>query len=401
MSKPYEGLKAAVVGGSIGGLSAGLLLRDLGFDVDVYERTPEELEGRGAGIVLQPEMMRWFRERSTNRPEDLSTVAQRIRYLGPGNETVYEEPAVWRFTSWGTLYRALLGDFGREHYHLGHFVAGVDTGPDSTTLRFVNGRVETADLVVFADGVSSTGRRRLLPDFSLEYSGYVGWRGTVPEIELTEETRNLLGDSLTYSLGPNTQICVYPIPGPHDELAPGKRLINYVWYRNVEQGAPLEELLTDKSGFRGEVSVHPSRVQDRFVEEMKQAAGEVLAPAAAEAVQRTEFPYLQAVLDGRPPQMVFGRAVILGDAGFVGRPHGAAGTAKAAAEAWGLAECLEKNAGDIPAALAAWEPEALATGKQLVDRVVSMGRRSQFENTWDPHDTTLRFGLYGPIQPTT
>ena len=47
--------RAIVVGGSMGGLTAALLLRDLGFDVDVFERSPEPLEGRGAGIVVQPD----------------------------------------------------------------------------------------------------------------------------------------------------------------------------------------------------------------------------------------------------------------------------------------------------------------------------------------------------------
>ena len=400
MSARYEGARAVIVGGSIGGLSTGLLLRDLGFEVHIYERTPQELESRGAGIVLQPEMLRWFEERSSRRPERISTVANKLQYLGANDETVYQEPTFWRFTSWGTLYRALLSDFGRENYHLGHRVTDIYAGMHEATVHFTNGKQESADLVVFADGVNSTGRKRLLPDLKLEYSGYVGWRGTVVESELSDRARQLFTDALTYSIGPNTQICIYPIPGYNDELAYPDRLINYVWYRNVPEGSSLEETLTDSTGFRGEVSVPPGKVQERFVQEMRSSSYDVLAPAAAELVNTTEFPYLQAVMDGRVPKMVFGRAVILGDAGFVGRPHGAAGTAKAAAEAWGLANALADGDGDISAALADWEPQVLRTGNALVDRVVAMGRRSQFDNTWDPSDTTLRFGLYEPMLPT-
>ena len=69
MGTRYEGQSATIIGGSIGGLQSGLLLRDLGFSVDVYERTPTELDSRGGGIVLQPEMMRWFHERSQHQPE--------------------------------------------------------------------------------------------------------------------------------------------------------------------------------------------------------------------------------------------------------------------------------------------------------------------------------------------
>ncbi|MCX6463277.1 MAG: NAD-binding protein, partial [Pseudonocardiales bacterium] len=54
--------RVIVVGGSMGGLTAALVLRELGMRVDVFERSPELLDGRGAGIVLQPDTVRWFRE---------------------------------------------------------------------------------------------------------------------------------------------------------------------------------------------------------------------------------------------------------------------------------------------------------------------------------------------------
>ena len=47
----------AVAGGSIAGLSAGAALRTAGFDVHVFERSPGRLTSRGAGIVVQPELL--------------------------------------------------------------------------------------------------------------------------------------------------------------------------------------------------------------------------------------------------------------------------------------------------------------------------------------------------------
>ena len=49
--------QAVVIGGSLGGLFAGLLLRSIR-DVDIYERSPQDLDSRGGGIVLQPEVLR-------------------------------------------------------------------------------------------------------------------------------------------------------------------------------------------------------------------------------------------------------------------------------------------------------------------------------------------------------
>jgi 2-polyprenyl-6-methoxyphenol hydroxylase-like FAD-dependent oxidoreductase len=52
--------QTVVIGGSLGGLFAGLLLRSIRWDVDIYERSPHDLDSRGGGIVLQPEVLEAF-----------------------------------------------------------------------------------------------------------------------------------------------------------------------------------------------------------------------------------------------------------------------------------------------------------------------------------------------------
>lgn len=381
----------------MGGLTAALLLSDLGFDVDVFERSPEPLEGRGAGIVVQPDTVRWFAEHGgTEAVERVSTGSSHLRYLGEDDTVVYDVPSSWRFTSWTATYRALLGDFGTDRYHLGEHVAGLSQDDGGVALRFVTGREERADLVVFADGISSTGRRRLLPEVAPRYSGYVGWRGTVLESEVSPRTHELLHDSLAYATAPGTHIVMYPIPGRDGGLRVGSRDLNYVWYRNVAEGPELDEMLTDKRGFPCPVSVHPGLVQDRYVEELRAAARELLPPAAAELVLRTEQPFIQPVLDIEVPRMAFGRVCLIGDAAFAARPHAAAGTAKAAADAWALADAMRSTDGDIVTALEKWEPGRLELGRSLVKRVGRMGRHYQVDSDADPADPDLRFGLYGP-----
>ena len=53
--------RALVVGGSMSGLLAALLLRRADWDVDVFERVESELAGRGAGIVAQPDLIATLR----------------------------------------------------------------------------------------------------------------------------------------------------------------------------------------------------------------------------------------------------------------------------------------------------------------------------------------------------
>jgi 2,6-dihydroxypyridine 3-monooxygenase len=201
---------------------------------------------------------------------------------------------------------------------------------------------------------------------------------------------------LAYATAPNTHIVMYPIPGRNGGLSVGSRDLNYVWHRNVPEGPELDEMLTDKRGFPCPVSVHPGQVQDRYVEELRETARELLPPAAAELVLRTEQPFIQPVLDIEVPRMAFGRVCLIGDAAFAARPHAAAGTAKAASDAWALADAVRDADGDVVTALEKWEPGRLELGRSLLARVGEMGRHYQFDSDADPADETLRFGLYGP-----
>jgi len=391
----YSTATAIVVGGSIGGLTAALLLRDLGFRVDVYERSANSLDGRGSGIVLQPDTVRWFAERSTQNLADLQTSTSYVQYFDGRGQIVHRENRTWTYTSWGTFYRALLADFGTEQYHYGKYACGFDQDQDRVTVRFVDDTTALADLVVFADGVTSAARERFDASAKLTYSGYIGWRGTVPLSQLSASTRTALQDAVTYNVIPYSHILMYPIPG-EDGLDVQRRLMNYVWYRNVPAGPDLTEMLTDKRGFVGAVSVHPGQVQDRYIREVRQAAVDLLAPTVAEVVLVTEKPYLQVVSDVRSTRMAMGRVALIGDAACGARPHAAAGTAKAAADGWTLAAALRDSDGDIASALTKWEPAQLQLSNNLLRRVIDMGERSQFRNSWIPDDPDLRFGLYGP-----
>jgi 2,6-dihydroxypyridine 3-monooxygenase len=144
------------------------------------------------------------------------------------------------------------------------------------------------------------------------------------------------------------------------------------------------------------VSVHPGSVQLHFVDEMRAAATEQLAPAVAEVIVATEQPFLQVVSDTGTPGMAEGRIAVIGDAAFSVRPHPAAGSAKAAADAWALYEHLQAHDGEIVQALKAWEPGQLELGNRLLERAAAMGARSQVTNTWTPGDPDLLPGLYGP-----
>jgi 2,6-dihydroxypyridine 3-monooxygenase len=384
--------RVIIVGGSLGGLTAALVLRDIGCEVTVLERAAAPLVGQGAGIVLHPVTVRYLRERAALDLDAVSVAARRVRYLGARGETLHERPGRYRFSSYTALYRGLMAQLAPSAYRLGANVAGFEQDEAGARVHLAGGESFAGDLVVCADGVRSASRRRLLPDAAPAYAGYVAWRGTVPVRDLTPETLATLGEAITYHLMPHSHLLTYPIPVVDPATGLGEVHINWLWYRNVAAGAPLDNLLTDSAGAQRDVSVPAGMVQARHLAALR-ADGAALPPPLAALVLGTGQPFIQAIVDLEVPRMAFGRACLIGDAAFVARPHAAAGTAKAAADAWALAAALAEAGGDVPAALASWEPGQLAVGRGVLERTRAAGDRMQLHDAWRPGDP-LPFGLY-------
>jgi 2,6-dihydroxypyridine 3-monooxygenase len=385
-----------VVGGSLGGLTAALVLRDLGCEVDVFERSTAELESRGAGIVVLDATVRYFHERTDLDLDRVTTTTGLLRYLGRDGSVVYEEPRRYRYSAWHTIYRALLGYLEPRFYHLGTAMHGFHQEAGHVLVELTCGVAAEYGLLVCADGISSTARASLQPQARPVYAGYVAWRGTVPERELSRGVRELLADSIVYQVIPNSHILLYPIPALDGSVEPGRRLANFVWYRNYTTAAALDDLMTDRDGVRRDITLPPGAARTAHVRELRTFAAGQLAPQFAEVVHRTELPFVQVIFDIEVARMAFGRVCLLGDAAFALRPHAAAGTAKAAADAWALAEALAATRGDVEAALPLWEQQQLAVGRAVLERTRRNGNKSQFEGTWRPGDPELVFGLHRP-----
>jgi len=262
-------------------------------------------------------------------------------------------------------------------------------------VHFAEHAPERVDLLVCADGIGSGFRNQLIPEATREYAGYVAWRGMVPESQLEPADAAALVDAITYHVFANSHILVYPIPGLDGSVEPGHRLINYVWYRNYLVGDDLDDVLTDVGGERRELSLPPGAARADHIAEVRATARARLPRLLAAVVTGVEQPFLQVIYDVAVPRMAFGRTCLIGDAAWVVRPHAAAGTAKAAADAWALVEALTDN-DSVPEALVAFEWEQMELGRQLLARTRRIGKHSQVTGTWDPRDPELIFGLREP-----
>jgi 2,6-dihydroxypyridine 3-monooxygenase len=386
--------RVAVVGGSIGGLTAAALLRDAGCEVDVYERSSGLLSGYGAGIVLQPELARYFIERTDIALDTISVPSRAMRYFDAAQGTLIGEiQADWRYTSYNALYRGLLQSFGLERYHLGEALVGLEPRAGEVELRFASGKVVHCDLAVCADGGFSTARQRLL-GIVPRYAGYISWRGVASRSALSRKTWEFFDERFTYGLLDDGHLIAYPIPVLADPLRVAGRSINFQWYWNVPEGPQLDEMMSDREGARRAVSVHAQSLQARYVEELRRRADVRLAlEAFIELIKAADRPFITVIADTDVPRMVVGRACLIGDAAVTGRPHAAAGAAKAAANAWALAEALIRAAGDVEGALRAWEPLQLQQGRALLAKVRHMGNLLQNGGPFRPGDAACRFGL--------
>jgi len=388
--------RVIIMGGSLGGLTAALVLRDAGCDVRVFERSSSALRARGAGIAVLDATLRYLTERGGYHPQDICSATGWIRFMRADGSIEHEQPHRYRFSSWNTMYRSLLGLFDAGRYVLGQEVVDIGSAGDVASVALADGTRADADLLVCADGISSMARARLLPEATPSYAGYVAWRGTLPERSLPPATREALGDALTYQVLEHSHILVYPIPGMDGSLTEGDRLINIVWYVNVPAGRELDQLMTGHDGVKRAISLPPGAATAAAVGQLRDAAAASLAGPIAEVVTAIGEPFVQVIYDIEVPRMASGRICLLGDAAFAVRPHAAAGTAKAADDGWALAEELTAAGGDVPGALAAWERRQLEVGRSLLARTREIGDSSQFSGGFRPGDPRLIFGLHEP-----
>ncbi len=385
----------AVVGGSLGGLTAACLLRDAGHDVTIFERSATPLEQRGAGIGLLRATYRYPVERGNIDLRSISVETGSIRYYNRDGSIEVDQTHRYLFSSWNTIYRSLIDQFEPERYLLGHELVDFSQSTDGVTARFENGDSIDCDLLVAADGIGSMVRARLQPQARSEYAGYVAWRGMVPESEVDQDVAKQFDDAVSYFVYPNSHILVYPIPSVSGSVERGQRLLNFVWYRNYAEGEVLTDLLTDRSGTMRALSVPPGAMAEHHVAEMRAAAADRLPPQFASLVAATAEPFVQTIYDITIERMAFDRVCLIGDAGFAVRPHAAAGSAKAADDSWRLADALDSNP-SVPEALAAWEPPQLELGRNLTERTRRIGHHSQVTNDWRPGDPENIFGLHHP-----
>src|SRR4051812_23004998 len=353
------------------GLLAALALRSRGFQVSVYERVAEPLAGRGAGIVAQPELKAVLRKLGLDPDHDLGIeVPRRLMFARNGHVT-HRMAIPQTMTAWDRVFHLLKAALPEADYHRGKELRRIEQS-GRVIAHFADGSVEEGDLLVGADGIRSTVRQQYLPDVAPLYAGYTAWRGLANESAFPSALHAQLFEHFSFCLPDNEQMLGYPVAGPNNDLRPGHRRYNFVWYRPANEEGELPRLLTDDSGRTYALSIPPPLIARAVICDMREAAARVLAPQFNEMVGVCEQPFLQPIYDLEVPRMAFGCVALTGDAAFVARPHIGAGVAKAADDALALADALASNS-SVEAALKQFEAPRLDAGRRILARTRHLG----------------------------
>jgi len=289
-----------------------------------------------------------------------------------------EYPYRQTLTAWDRLYDMLRRAFPAAHYHCGKELVAVEERSGGVAARFADGSVAAGDLLIGADGLRSTVRAQLLPDATPIYVGYAAWRALVPEHAIGPELHAEVFDHMAFCLPPGEQMLGYPVAGPNNDLRPGRRRYNLVWYRPADE-IELQRLLTDEARTLHALSIPPPLISRAVIADMREAAEAVLAPQFRDLIRLVGRPILQAIYDLESPRMAFGRVAIIGDAAFVARPHVGAGVSKACEDASALADAVAS--GDVEPALMKFEAQRLPVGRRIIERARHLGAYLQATQT--------------------
>lgn len=355
--------RALVIGGSLGGLLAAHLLRCAGWHAVVFERNEEELTGRGVGLGTHPQLVAVLRRAGIAFDEGMGIRVPKVVCLDRAGKIIVEQPTARTMSAWSRLHRALRDALPAQDYRLGKKLNRVEQDSDGIRAIFADATAERGDLLIGADGIRSTVREQFLPQTQPVYAGYVAWRAVLDESLVPPDIRRQIFELYTFCLPEGEQLLAYPVPGRDDHTGVGDRRYNIVWYRPADPLA-LDDMCTDASGRLHASGIAPPLIRNDVIACVKADAAAVLAPQIAEIFLRSD-PFFQPIFDLESPALVFGRAVLVGDAAFVVRPHVGAGATKAAIDAAVLADCL-RDTEDIQNGLIRFERAQLPFGRDMV-----------------------------------
>jgi salicylate hydroxylase len=348
---PTQRIRAAIVGGGIGGLSAAVALRRRGIDVTVFEQAPA-LGEVGAGVFIFPNGLR--QRESMGLGAAMAKVGAKV---GAGSEyyrmdgTLVGPVLTADSSGWNGLYgmhRAdLLGVLADalppSVIHTDHRCVGFEQDATTARLRFGNGRTAEADVVIAADGLHSTLQKYVTEPSLPEYSGSRAYRGLLAVEKLPDWRKQ----AHQIWMGEGKHFMVFPVRSG--------QLVNYVGF------VPTKNQTAESW----------SAVGDRDELAASFAGWD---PRVTGLLDKVERCFWWGLYDRAPlSSWTKGRLVLLGDAAHAMLPHLGQGANQSIEDGVALALFLESR---DPADIAGILPRYEAFRRERTDIVQAEARKN-------------------------
>ena len=333
---------AIVVGAGIGGVTAAVALQQRGWQVTVLERS-QQVGEVGAGLSIWPSAAAVLSQLGVPEiglgaeptgPWGLRTAGG--RWMAEGSAVGGPAP---RMIHRATLHERITRQLGPSvSIRTGFTVVGVEQDGSEAAVSSAEERL-TADLVVAADGIRSTVRSALYPQYpGPQYAGYTSYRG-LADVDTADGGGETWGSGKRFGFARLDDGRIY-------------------WYATVNQPA----------GRTGDLA------------SVREAFGAWHEPIAAILGATTTL--LQTdIYDLALPLVPFAdsRVVLLGDAAHAMTPNLGRGACSAIEDAGALARHLD-GAGSIASALTSYDQERRPATTRLVRTSRRVGRLGQVEN---------------------
>jgi FAD-dependent urate hydroxylase len=346
--------KLLIIGAGIGGLTAAIALKRIGYEPVVFERTPMYISN-GTTLVLWPNAMKVFHILGLS--EDVMAIGVRNDKTNVNTSTgkpIYE--LHFRQFEYGypvmtvlraDLHRLLLDRLGTDLIRWGKEFVHAEQDKQQVIVHFADGSMDRGALLIGADGIHSKVRQAMKGDVKLRYGGYAAYRGMVannPANLPPHVGMEFWGEGKRFGLFHTGREGVYWFATMNclegDEDSPAGR---------------KQDLLTGFAGWQSSVE--------------------------QTLLHTDESKILRHSIYDIPPMYSWtqGRITLLGDAAHAMTPNLGQGACQAIEDSGILGECVQKE-NNLISALRRYEALRIPRVRKLVQMSYRMGRATQWSN---------------------
>ena len=343
-------MKIAIVGAGIAGLTTAIALKEKKIATTLFEAAPE-IKPIGAGLGLGPNALKAFKYLGLK--EELLKSGQpieRFKILNSKGKTITKPGEQGNEEGNFAIHRARLQDLllsktDVASIHFNKKLSDVVNAPDSVSLKFSDGSAYSFDYVIFADGIHSLARQKLLPGSKPRYAGYTCWRAVIDNSKL-----NISESSETW--GPCGRFGIVPLTN--------KQLY---WFAciNTRQNNPtmasfqVKDLLVQFRGYHSQIK------------------------KVLEATHDDDLIWSD-IVDIKPiREFTFDRILLIGDAAHATTPNMGQGACQAIEDAVILSKCLAENK-NYASAFRSFEQLRLKRVHWITETSWKIGKIAQLEN---------------------